>query len=33
MLNTIKNFIVNLSKESSSIKLEDAVIHEGKNFQ
>jgi hypothetical protein len=32
MLTTIKNFLINLAKGSSAIKLEDAVIHDGKKL-
>lgn len=32
MLNTIKNFLVNLAKGSSAIKLENALIHDGKKL-
>ena len=32
MLTTIKDFLVNLAKDSSAIKLEDAVIHDGKKL-
>ena len=32
MLDTIKNFLVNLAKGTSAIKLEDAVIHDGKKL-
>jgi hypothetical protein len=32
MLTTIKNFLVNLVNGSSAIKLEDALIHDGKKL-
>lgn len=32
MLTTIKNFLVHLAKGSSVIKIEDAVIHDGKKL-
>lgn len=32
MLDIIKNFLVNLAKGSNAIKLEDAVIHDGKKL-